>query len=154
MSHKPETHAPNPQTIEHLLGERPWAGFFRWWRDCSGYCCVPLRSPIRSQAPPKASSVDLAQLLFIEGSHLTRRLARHAGFGIKGLAPWPPGFPGGSDGKESACSTGDLGSIPGLGRFPWKMAWQPTPVFLPGESPWTEKPGRLQSMGLQRVRHK
>ena len=26
------------------------------------------------------------------------------------------GFPGGSDGKESACSTGDLGSIPGSGR--------------------------------------
>ena len=28
------------------------------------------------------------------------------------------GFPGGSDGKESACSAGDLGSIPGLGRSP------------------------------------
>ena len=28
------------------------------------------------------------------------------------------GFPGGSDGKESACSVGDLGLIPGLGRSP------------------------------------
>ena len=28
------------------------------------------------------------------------------------------GFPGGSDGKEFACSAGDLGSIPGLGRSP------------------------------------
>ena len=28
------------------------------------------------------------------------------------------GFPGSSDGKESACNTGDLGSIPGLGRSP------------------------------------
>ena len=28
------------------------------------------------------------------------------------------GFPGGSDGKESACSIGDSGSIPGLGRSP------------------------------------
>ena len=27
-------------------------------------------------------------------------------------------FPGGSDGKESTCNVGDLGSIPGLGRFP------------------------------------
>ena len=27
-------------------------------------------------------------------------------------------FPGGSDGKESACDVGDLGSIPGLGRSP------------------------------------
>ena len=28
------------------------------------------------------------------------------------------GYPGGSDGKASACSVGDLGSIPGLGRSP------------------------------------
>ena len=28
------------------------------------------------------------------------------------------GFPGGSDGKESACNAGDLDSIPGLGRSP------------------------------------
>ena len=37
------------------------------------------------------------------------------------------GFPSGSDGKESACSAGDLGSIP------WRREWQPTPVFLPGK---------------------
>ena len=30
---------------------------------------------------------------------------------------------------------------------PRRRAWQPTPVFLPGESPWTEEPGGLQSMG-------
>ena len=62
------------------------------------------------------------------------------------------GFPGGSDGKESACNAGDLGSIPGLGRSSGGGN-PPSPVFLPGESPWTETPGRLQSMGLQRVRH-
>ena len=28
------------------------------------------------------------------------------------------GFPGGSDGKESTCNSGDLGLIPGSGRFP------------------------------------
>ena len=28
----------------------------------------------------------------------------------------------------------DMGSTPELGRFPWRKAWQPTPVFLPGES--------------------
>ena len=37
--------------------------------------------------------------------------------------------------------------------MPWRRAWQPTPVFLPGESPQTEEPGGLQSMGLQRVGH-
>ena len=43
------------------------------------------------------------------------------------------GFPAGSDGKESACKAGALGLIPGLGRSPGGR-WQPTPVFLPGES--------------------
>ena len=28
----------------------------------------------------------------------------------------------------------DLGLIPGSGKSPWRRAWQPTPVFLPGES--------------------
>ena len=36
---------------------------------------------------------------------------------------------------------------------PCRRAWLPTPVFLPRESPWTEEPGGLQSMGLQRVGH-
>ena len=31
---------------------------------------------------------------------------------------WTMGFPGGSDGKESACNVGDLDSIPGLGQSP------------------------------------
>ena len=44
------------------------------------------------------------------------------------------GFPSGSEVKATACNAGDLGSIPGLGRFPWRRKWQPTPVFLPGES--------------------
>ena len=35
---------------------------------------------------------------------------------------------------------------------PRRRAWQPILVFLPGESPWTEEPGRLQSMGLLRIR--
>ena len=36
------------------------------------------------------------------------------------LVIWVWGFPGGSDGKESACIMGDPGSIPGLERFPWR----------------------------------
>ena len=36
---------------------------------------------------------------------------------------------------------------------PLEEAWQSTPEFLPGKSPWTEEPGRLQSMGSQRVGH-
>ena len=57
------------------------------------------------------------------------------------------GFPGSSDGKESACNTADPGSNSGLGRRPWRREWPLTPVFLPGEfhgqrnlvgySPWS-----------------
>ena len=47
--------------------------------------------------------------------------------------------------KESACNAGDPGSVPGMESYPWRRAWQPTPVFLPGESPWAEEHGRLHS---------
>ena len=56
-----------------------------------------------------------------------------------------------SFGKESACSAGDLGLIPGSGKIPWRRKWHTTPVFLPGEShgqrslagysPWGHKSG-------------
>ena len=60
------------------------------------------------------------------------------------------GFPGGSDGKESAYNVGDLGLIPGFGRSPGRERL-PTPVFLPGESRGLHMYGGLQSMRLQRV---
>jgi len=37
-----------------------------------------------------------------------------------------------------------------LKKISWRRAWQFTPVFLPAESPWTEEPGRLQSLGSQK----
>ena len=41
----------------------------------------------------------------------------------------------------------------GQGKIPCRRKWLPIPAFLPGEIPRTEEPGRLQSMGWQRVRH-
>ena len=35
----------------------------------------------------------------------------------------------------------------------WRRKWQPTPVFLPGESQGREEPGGLPSMQSHRVRH-
>ena len=46
------------------------------------------------------------------------------------------GFPGGSDGKGSACNAGDVGSIPGSSihqKIPWRREWLPTPIVLSGE---------------------
>ena len=48
-----------------------------------------------------------------------------------------------SAGKEFICNAGDLGLIPGLGRSAGGGHGNPTPVFLPGESPWTEEPSGL-----------
>ena len=57
------------------------------------------------------------------------------------------GFPGGSDGKESACNAGDLGSIPGLGRSPGEGSNYPLQYSCPENS--MDRGAR--SMGLQRV---
>ena len=54
--------------------------------------------------------------------------------------------------KESTCQCRRREFDPWLGKIPWRREWQPTPV-LAWEIPWTEEPGRLQSMGLQRIGH-
>ena len=57
--------------------------------------------------------------------------------------------PVGLDGKASDYNAGDLDSIPGL--LEKEMAIHSN--TLAWKIPWTEEPGRLQSMGSQRVRH-
>ena len=47
------------------------------------------------------------------------------------------GFPGGTSDKEAAgqCRRSKRRAFdPWVGRIPWRKAWQPTAVFLPGES--------------------
>ena len=58
------------------------------------------------------------------------------------------GFPGGSDGKESASKAEDLGSIPGLGD-PLKKEMATHSSILAWRIPWTEEPDGVQSMGSQ-----
>ena len=68
------------------------------------------------------------------------------------------GFPDGSDGKESTCNAGDLGSIPGLGRSPGGRHGQPLQYSclkkphgqrcLAGYSPW----GRKESDTTEQLR--
>ena len=49
--------------------------------------------------------------------------------------------------KEPTCQCRRRRFHPWVKKSPWRRKWQPTPVFLPGKIPWTEEPGRLQSMG-------
>ena len=62
------------------------------------------------------------------------------------------GLSGGSDSKESACNVGDPGLIPGLQRSPGEGNATHSSI-LAWRIPWTEEPGGLQSMGLQRIGH-
>ena len=65
----------------------------------------------------RAGSLNIKRLLLIKGSQIVHN-------------PIFLGFTGGSDGKGYTCNAGDLGSIPGWGRFPWRRASQPTSVFF------------------------
>ena len=57
-----------------------------------------------------------------------------------------------TDGKESACSAGDLGSVPGSGKSSGEGHGNPLQYSCLENSMYRE-PGGLQSMGLQRVEH-
>ena len=86
--------------------------------------------------------------LFYKGVRLPPVPLQYGEFGalikfIKGMTAL-----GGSEGKESACSPGDPGLIPRLGRSPGEeMATHSS--ILAWRIPWTEEPSGLQSMGLQ-----
>ena len=66
---------------------------------------------------------------------------------------WEMGFPGGSAGEGSACSSGD--QVQSLGwEDPLEKEMTIHSSILAWRIPWTEKPGGLQSMYSQRVGHK
>ena len=69
-------------------------------------------------------SVKLPKALFVASSHLW-------------VIDMGKGFPVGASSKEPVCQCRRLkrcGFEPWIGKTPWRRAWQPTPVFLPGES--------------------
>ena len=95
-----------------------------------GYTCVPHPEP-SSLFPPYI--IPLGTMLYVNYS-----------------------FPGGSSGKEPTCQCRRHkrhGFSLWVGKISWRRAWQPTPEFLLGESPWTEEPGGVQYIGSHRVWH-
>ena len=65
------------------------------------------------------------------------------------------GLPRWLSSKEPACqcrSHRRCGFDPWLEKIPWSRKWQPTPVFLPGESPWIEEPGGVTIGSQSRTR--
>ena len=55
---------------------------------------------------------------------------------------WFRGFPGTTSGKEPACQYSRYKRCvfdPWVRNIPWRRSWQPTPVFLPGESHFAQQ---------------
>ena len=55
--------------------------------------------------------------------------------------------PGSATGKNTPANAGDVKDAsyvfdPWVGKIPWRRKWQPTPVFLPGESHGQIEPGK------------
>ena len=116
-------------------------GFF-WVR--SNRSCVILQAR-------KENCYNLFPLLLIVHSHpwLPLRISNcftACVYNTKGLPTW-------LSGKESTCHCRRCQFDPWVRKMPWRRKWQPTPVFLPEVSPWTEKPGGLYPMGSQRAGH-
>ena len=66
------------------------------------------------------------------------------------------GFPGGAGGKEPACQCRRCKRLrfdPWVGKIPWGRAWQPTLVFLCGESQGQRSLAGYSPWGRRRVRH-
>ena len=94
--------------------------------------------------------------VFLPGeSYRQRSLAGYSSWGLKELdltISVGGGLPRWASGKEPTCQCRKCkrhGFDPWVRKIPWRKAQPLTPVFFPGESPWTEEPGGLQSMGCK-----
>ena len=119
-----------------------------WWRPRPS--CPEGRDPKGTVAawgqPYEGKTPNTRWILSVsvfsqEGSRIGRRWRMKEDNVGAGIPRWLRG-------KESACQYRSLrrhGFDPWVGKIPWGRKWQPTPGFLPRESPWTEEPVRLQS---------
>ena len=111
-----------------------------WWS-----CRLLFKSKVLGFSFPLVSFSNLIPLLFpVFPSQLCSKLDWREGL-PRGCWWWRAHLP-----MQETQET-PVWSLGGKDALEW--ARQPTPVFLLGESPWTEEPGRLQSMGSQRVVH-
>ena len=116
--------------------------------------CLNQESPCNKDDPPKpqfqAVRVHTCGLFFPASKSVTRRVS----FNLIWQRSWgAPLFPGGSDGRASLYNAGDLGSIPGSGRFPEEGNGNPL-QYSCLENPMDGRAWcRLLRMRSQRVGH-
>ena len=104
--------------------------------------------PHTSQAPAKLTKEQNSPVG--ESEKEDRKASDSCNGGNRYFSPLIQGFLGGSDGKESACNAGDLGSVPGLGRSPREgNEWlnKEFSSILAWEITWIEEFGGIQPKG-------
>ena len=104
--------------------------------------------PLKSPSPPAFNFSQHQGLFQVSALHI--RWPKYWSFSFN-MSP-SKGFPGSSDSKVSGCNSGDLGSIAGW-ENPLEKEMATHSSTLAWKIPWIEEPGRLQSMGSQRVGH-
>ena len=113
-----------------------WYTFFgTGWRNSHSCWKNSMATPL-NVIDPRALVLDLQELISPQGSFIRKNSERSHMYWYLPFSVWLHlqwGFPGRSDGKESACNAGDSGSIPGSGRSSGEGHGSPMPVFLPGE---------------------
>ena len=117
--------------IGRSSGRAPSAGQLLDMR-CSlrvGHRLAPMQS-VFPQTRKKVDAQDSTQLIVTTARFCCPKLTLKISHRIRRQL----GFPGGSVVKNPPANAGDSSSISGSGRSPWRRKWQPTPIFLPGES--------------------
>ena len=103
----------------------------------SGHCCrTPMNcnSFLTSIPASKLVSSQAVHFICTPLPHLSESLLlglswEFSGYGYFGASPGGASFK-----KNPPANAGDLRGTGWVGKIPWRMARQPTPVFLPGES--------------------
>ena len=109
-----------------------------------------VKNPPAIQETAMTKLLILSSFFWIYSLYWSSKYSVSSGGFCTLLGTWD--FPGGSDSKASVYDAGDPGSIPGLGRSLGEGNGNPLQYYCL-ENPMTEEPGRLQSMGSQRVGH-
>ena len=122
----------------------PWvlASFFffffcRLFLSCASCETWLLSACVSHFTTPQRSSLSLSHLRRILGKGSGPASARCPTLGKPTNAKGQEGFPGGVSGKEPACQCRRRKRHrfdSWVRKIPWRRMWQPTPVFLPGES--------------------
>ena len=156
FSHRPVVSFPRP----NIYFPSPIFSTHWHWSQSTAFIILSSQSK-QTEGTPISRHMNLCrQVLFGEGSLIPMTAvfsnsAHKTGMLLPGKPLRPPsdihGLPWWLRWLRICSQCGRPGFNSWVRKIPWRRKCLPTPVFLPGEFQWIQKPGRLQSRGSQRV---